>query len=197
MRSAVVVPKAVRCVCAPCLRQGARFHSTGVSPAHTANNGPSHIASSLAGGAAAGAVLCSIDLSSATSAYKHQDNTSKALDTTSQNPSSSHQEELSHDPQHAINYIKDFCYSHVTWVPGGQRYLNNAFQDMEVLKQSHEQEVDCIVNDIYEELQAVSNAGFSFGNVTKTFGIFTRLGDRLGAVAGGVRPSSATASAAS
>jgi hypothetical protein len=193
MRS-VVVPKAVRCVCAPCLRQRARFQSTAITPAHSANSGPSHVASGLAGGAAAGAVLCGIDLSSPSSTYKHQDNTSKALDASSQNASL--QEELAHDPEHAINYIKDFCYSHVTWVPGGHRYLSNAFQDMEVLKQNHEQEVDCIVNDIYEELQAVSNAGFSFGNVTKTFGIFSRLGERLGEVAGGVRPSAATASAA-
>jgi hypothetical protein len=134
-------------------------------------------------------MMCSID-SSPSPGYKHQDIGGRALETTSQKASP--EQELTHDPEHAINYIKDFCYSHATWVPGGQRYLNNAFKDLEVLKQTHEHQVDSIVNEIYEELQVVSNAGFSFGNVTKTFGIFSQLGERLGAVAGGVRPSAAS-----
>lgn len=100
---------------------------------------------------------------------------------------------LAHEPDYAINYLKEFCYSHARWVPGGHHYLNTAFKDIEALKQSHKEEVDQIVNDVYEELQLVSNAGFSFNNVRQTFSIFGRLGERLGEVAGGIRPSSSTA----
>ena len=157
------------------------------SPTH-ANSGTSHIASGVAG-VAAGAVFCGIDLTNASS---YQDIDKRAFETNSHNHAM--KQELAQEPGRAINYIKEFCYSHASWVPGGQHYLNTAFKDLETLKQSHKDEVDQIVNDVYEELQLVSTSGFSFKNVRKTFGIFASLSERLGELAGGIRPNSSAAS---
>ncbi|KAI9154691.1 hypothetical protein HJFPF1_07248 [Paramyrothecium foliicola] len=182
----------MRCASTTCLRQQGRFQSTAVSLPPAANNSTSQIASGVAGGVVAGAVLCSVDFPNPSSTSLKQDVNVKTFEANPRNNSTPQNPAQGAD--HALDYIKEFCYSYVSWVPGGHRYLDTAFKDIEVLKQSHEEEVNHIVKDIYEELQLVSSAGFSFKNVRKTFDVFARLGEQCGELASGVRPSSTTIS---
>ena len=49
------------------------------------------------------------------------------------------------DADEAINYVKEFAYSYVAWIPGGRKYIDTAFKDLDTLRQNHKDDVDKII----------------------------------------------------
>ena len=88
------------------------------------------------------------------------------------------------DADQAINYIKDFCYSYVTWIPGGRQVVDATFKDVDTLRKNHGDEVNQIVNDAYRQFQDLSKSGLSLETASKAFEILADLSKKFGSVAG-------------
>ncbi|KAI1174888.1 hypothetical protein F4777DRAFT_552243 [Nemania sp. FL0916] len=84
----------------------------------------------------------------------------------------------------AIQYIKDFAYSYVSWVPGGRQYVDTVFKDVETLKENHRDEVNQIVSDAYKQLQDLSKSGLSLEAASKAYTILADLSKKFGNLAG-------------
>lgn len=94
-------------------------------------------------------------------------------------------QETTPNADQAINYIKEFCYSYVAWVPGGRAYVDAAFKDIDTLRANHGEEVDKIVNDAYKRLQDISkNSGLSLETAAKVYDVLADVGKQLGGLAG-------------
>lgn len=83
----------------------------------------------------------------------------------------------------AINYVKEFAYSYVAWIPGGRKYVDTAFKDLDTLRENHRDEVDKIINETYAEFQQVSKSGFSADTLTKATQALSNLSQKIGALA--------------
>lgn len=88
------------------------------------------------------------------------------------------------DANQAIEYVKNFAYSYVAWIPGGRHYLDIAFKDLDTLRENHNDEVNQIVKETYGEFQEISKSGFSRDTLTKSMDALTRLSQKIGALAG-------------
>ncbi|KAI5259535.1 hypothetical protein E4T42_00227 [Aureobasidium subglaciale] len=87
------------------------------------------------------------------------------------------------DADDAINYVKEFAYSYVAWIPGGRKYVDTAFKDLDTLRQNHKDDVDKIIRETYSEFQEVSKNGFSRDSLTKAMEALSNLSQKIGALA--------------
>jgi uncharacterized protein Yka (UPF0111/DUF47 family) len=172
---------AARTARSPCLRQ-ARFQSSSASSA--AKNGSSHVASGVAGGVATGLVLYGIY--SFTPSGRMQSTINKGAYEASQkyNQAVKKLQQATPEPDQAINYIKEFCYSYVSWVPGGRQYVDTIFKDIDTLRQNHREEVNEIVNDAYKQFQQLSKSGLSLETASKAYDVLADLSKKIGSLAG-------------
>jgi cell division septum initiation protein DivIVA len=87
------------------------------------------------------------------------------------------------DSNQIVDYIKDFCYSYVAWVPGGRQYVDAAFKDYEKVRQNHGEDVDKIIGDAYKQFQKLSKSGLSLETASKAVDILTDLSKKIGGLA--------------
>ena len=163
-----------------------RYQSSNASPSSAQGSG-SHLASGLAGGVAAasliygayylspsGKLLRGINKGSKEAAKKYQEASQKLQESTP-------------NADQAINYIKDFCYSYVTWLPGGRQAVDIAFKDVDTLREKHSDEVNKIVNDAYRQIQDLtrsSSSGLNLETASRAFEILADISKKLTALAG-------------
>lgn len=69
----------------------------------------------------------------------------------------------------AADYIKQFAYTYVGWIPGGRGFVDAAFKDWETVRKDHAEEADQIVNDAYKKFQDISKLGLSLETASRTF----------------------------
>ncbi|KAI0455569.1 hypothetical protein F5B21DRAFT_470872 [Xylaria acuta] len=170
---------------APCPVR-ARFQSSSSSstPSNAAGQGSSHIAAGAAGGLVAGLTLYGVYLM--TPSGKTHRTINKGVREVNQkyNEAAKKLQSQTPDTDGAIEYMKEFAYSYVAWVPGGRQYVDTVFKDVETLKQNHREEVDRIVSDAYKQFQELSKSGLSLEAASKAYNILTDLGNKFGALAG-------------
>ncbi|KAJ3578438.1 hypothetical protein NPX13_g2126 [Xylaria arbuscula] len=166
---------------APCPAQ-ARFQST--SSAST-SAGSSNMAAGAVGGLVGGFALYGVFLltpsgkmhrtinKGAREVHQKYDEAAKKLQ--SQTP----------NVDQAIQYMKEFAYSYVSWVPGGRQYVDTVFKDVETLKENHRDEVNQIVSDAYKQFQDLSKSGLSMETASKAYSILADLSKKFGKLAGG------------
>lgn len=78
-----------------------------------------------------------------------------------------------------VNYIKDFCYSYVTWIPGGRQYVDTAFDDLEKVRKNNKEDADRIVEDAYKHFQEISKAGLSMESLRRMYDALADLSAKL------------------
>ncbi|KAI9152106.1 hypothetical protein HJFPF1_09329 [Paramyrothecium foliicola] len=174
---------AARTVRAPCLRQ-ARFQSTSSTASGAAKGGSSHVAAGVAGGVAASAVLYGAYLMTPSGKMSRTINKGAYEASQKYNQAVKKLQQSTPEPDEAINYIKEFCYSYVSWVPGGRQYVDAVFRDVETLRQNHRDEVNQIVNDGYKQFQELSKKGLSMETASKAYEVLADLSKKLGSLAG-------------
>ncbi|ORY68449.1 uncharacterized protein BCR38DRAFT_455430 [Pseudomassariella vexata] len=166
--------------------QQVRFQSSTVSSA-SSNNGPSsssHFASGLAGGAAAAVILY------ATYTMTPSGKMASGINKTAKEANKKYTEAIQKlqqstpDADQTVDYIKNFCYSYVSWIPGGRQYVDLAFKDVEKVREKHRDEVDKILNDAYRQFQDVSKSGLSLETAQKSLEVLYDLSKKIGALAG-------------
>lgn len=86
-------------------------------------------------------------------------------------------------PDDAINNIKQFCYSYVRWVPGGQQYVDTAFEDLESIRETNREEADKLIDDAYRKFQDIAKSGLSMEALTKTYEALKDLSQQVAKMA--------------
>lgn len=86
-----------------------------------------------------------------------------------------------------IKALKEVADRYSPWIPGGREFVENAFKDLERVREKHETEVNEIVRGTYEELRDVSTRkGTSLETVNETWYILSRRLEELSSLAGDV-----------
>ena len=165
-------------------RQARLQSTTASSSTGSSAGGASHIASGLAGGAAAGLLLYGVFLytpagrmhstinKGAIEAHKKYNEATKKLQQTTPNA------------DQAIDYIKQYCYTYVGWIPNGRQYVDTAFNDIDTLRENHRDEVNEAVNDTYKRFQDLSKSGLSMETASKAFDALADFSKKLADIAG-------------
>ncbi|CEI69465.1 hypothetical protein FVEN_g6988 [Fusarium venenatum] len=173
------VPRAARATRAP--RRQVRFQSTSST---SSSSSSMHLASGIAGGFVGSALFFGIysytpagrAVSSvnkvALEAQKKYDAAAKKL------------QEKTPDADQAVNYIKEYAYSYVGWIPGGRAYVDAAFQDWEKVRENNKDEADKLVKDAYKQFQDLSKSGLSMETASKAFDVIADLGKKVANLAG-------------
>lgn len=95
------------------------------------------------------------------------------------NEASAKLQESTPDPDQAISYIKDLCYSYVSWIPGGKAYIDTAFKDIEKVRKNHKDEADAILKDAYNRFKAVSKGGLTLDTARNGLEVLADVGKKL------------------
>ncbi|KAI0157860.1 hypothetical protein GGR52DRAFT_586648 [Hypoxylon sp. FL1284] len=156
--------------------------ATGSSSSAGANS--SHFAAGIAGGVAAGTVLYATYLFSPTGRTSRTINKTVKEVNKKYNEAAQKLQEKTPDTDHTINYIRDFCYSYVSWVPGGRQYVDAAFRDIDKIRENHRDEVDKILADAYRQFQDVSKSDLSLETGSRALEILADLSEKIGNLAG-------------
>ncbi|KAI0200806.1 hypothetical protein F4808DRAFT_152571 [Astrocystis sublimbata] len=171
---------------APCPAR-ARFESTSSSSSTSTNatsQSSSHIAAGAAGGLVAGLALYGVYLMTPSGKLHRTINKGAKQVNDTYNEAAKKIQGQTPDVDGAINYMKEFAYSYVAWVPGGRQYVDTIFKDVDTLRQNHRGEVNEIINDAYKQFQELSKSGLSLETASKAYSILTDIGAKLGGLAG-------------
>lgn len=93
-------------------------------------------------------------------------------------------QEATPNADQAIDYIRNFAYSYVAWVPGGRHYVDTAFADLDKIRQNHREDVDKIVNDAYRQFQDIAKSGLSMESAQKAYEAIADLAKKVGYLTG-------------
>ncbi|KAL0934871.1 uncharacterized protein CTRU02_209462 [Colletotrichum truncatum] len=181
VRSAL--PRATRVARAP--RNQLRFQSsTASSSSGSAGGGGSHFGAGVAGGLAGAGLFFAIY--SFTPAGRTASKVNKAAKEAEQKyqVAAKKLQENTPSPDQAIDYIKQFAYSYVGWIPGGRAYIDTAFDDFETVRKNHREEADQIINDAYKQFQEVAKAGLSLEAVHKAYEVIADLSKKVASLSG-------------
>ncbi|EFQ30872.1 hypothetical protein CGRA01v4_12942 [Colletotrichum graminicola] len=179
------VPRASRAIRVP-RQQPIRFQSTTTSSSTTgsAGSGSSHFGAGVAGGIAGAGLFFAIY--SFTPAGRAASKVNKAAKEAEKKYTAAAQklQENTPSPDQAIDYIKQFAYSYVAWIPGGRSYVDSAFNDFETVRKNHKEEADEIVNDAYKQFQEVAKAGLSLDAVHKAYEVLADISKKIASLGG-------------
>jgi len=179
------IPRASRAVRVP-RQQPIRFQSTTTSSSTTgsAGSGNSHFGAGVAGGIAGAGLFFAIY--SFTPAGRAASKVNKAAKEAEKKYTAAAQKLQENTPSadQAIDYIKQFAYSYVGWIPGGRAYVDSAFNDFETVRENHKEEADAIVNDAYKQFQEVAKAGLSLEAVHKAYEVLADISKKIASLGG-------------
>lgn len=161
-----------------------RFQSSNSASGSTNPGSSSHFAAGLAGGVAAATLIYGVYYVSPSGKLLRGINKGSKEANKKYKEASQKLQSSTPDADQAINYIKDFCYSYVTWIPGGRQVVDVTFKDVDTLRKNHGDEVNQIVNDAYRQFQDLSKSGLSLETASKAFEILADLSKKFGSVAG-------------
>ncbi|KAF5023263.1 hypothetical protein F66182_4675 [Fusarium sp. NRRL 66182] len=175
------VPRAARATRAP-RRQQIRFQSTSTSSASSSSS--THLASGIAGGFVGSALFYGIY--SYTPAGRAASNINKAAKEAQKqyDAAAKKLQEKTPDADQAVNYIKEFAYSYVGWIPGGRAYVDAAFSDWEKVRENNKDEADKIVKDAYTQFQDLTKSGLSMDTARKAYDVLADLSKKIANLAG-------------
>jgi len=128
-----------------------RPQSTTSGPsAGAAPKGSSH---ALVGGLAGGATAVTLGY-----AWYHFSGAKSIVNTASQTKkyyesATSKLKESSPEPNQALQWLRDTSLSYASFVPGGRKYVEAAFKDLDAIREKHGDQVDSIVRDTYTEIR--------------------------------------------
>ncbi|KKY30317.1 hypothetical protein UCDDA912_g09743 [Diaporthe ampelina] len=174
------LPRAARSVKGPRARH-VRLQSTTASSSSSGNAqaGASPLAAGLAGGLTAGGLLYGAYYFSPTGKAARSFNKASAEVNKKYNEAAKKLQQNTPDADQTVNYIKDFCYSYVTWIPGGRQYVDSAFEDLEKVRKNNKEDADRILNDAYKHFQEISKAGLSMESLRRVYDALADLGAKL------------------
>lgn len=86
----------------------------------------------------------------------------------------------------AIQWLRETVESYTKFIPGASTYVDTAFDDLEKIRSKHNDEVDQIIRESYDEMKKVTQSGFTADSASKTWEILQDTFVRIGRLAGDV-----------
>lgn len=174
----LAVPRATRCV-----RRQARFQSS-TSTVESAKGSGSSFGAGVAGGLVGAAIFYgAYSYTPAGQAASKLNKAAKEANSKYQEAAKKLQENTPSADQ-AVDYIKQFAYSYVGWIPGGRAYVDAAFEDWETVRKNHKEEADKIINDAYKQFQEVSKSGLSMETASKAYDVIADISKQVANLSG-------------
>ncbi|KAJ4255626.1 hypothetical protein NW762_009624 [Fusarium torreyae] len=173
------VPRAARATRAP--RRQIRFQSTSSS---SSSSSSTHLASGIAGGFVGSAIFYGIYSYTPAGRAASNINTAAKEAQKKYEAAAKKLQEKTPDADQAVNYIKEFAYSYVGWIPGGRAYVDAAFQDWEKVRENNKDEADQLVKDAYKQFQDLTKSGLSLETATKAYDVLADLAKKVANLAG-------------
>lgn len=175
--------RATRAVRVP-RHQQIRFQSQSTASSSSSGTSNSHFLAGAAGGVAGASLL--YGLYSFTPAGRTASKVNKAAKEAEKQYQAAAKklQQKAPSPDEAVNYIKEFAYSYVGWIPGGRGYVDTAFSDWEKVRENHREEADALVNDAYKQFQQVTKSGLSLETASKAFEVLADLSKKVANLAG-------------
>ncbi|KAF4470508.1 hypothetical protein FALBO_2562 [Fusarium albosuccineum] len=174
------IPRAARSVRAP--RQQIRLQSTSTGNASAGSS--SHLAAGVAGGVLGSAIFYGVY------SFTPAGQTASKLNKVAKEAEKQYQvaakklQQKTPDAEQAVNYIKEFAYSYVGWIPGGRAYVDAAFNDWEKVRENNKDEADKLVNDAYKQFQDLSKSGLTLDTAYKAYDVLADLTKKIANLAG-------------
>lgn len=162
-----------------------RLQSTTSSPAGApqASSTSPYLAGAV-GGVAAGATLYGIYLMTPSGKMARTINkTTKEAQKKYQEAAQKFQQSTP-DADQAASYVKELCYSYISWIPGGKQYVDTAFRDLDKVRKNHKDEVDAVVHDAYEQLRDVSKGGLSLDTARRALDVLADVARKAAELGG-------------
>ncbi|KAM0277341.1 hypothetical protein ACHAQH_005857 [Verticillium albo-atrum] len=179
-----IVPRTTRSVRMP-IRQQTRLQSTtNSSTSSSGGAGAGHFGAGVAGG------IAGVALFSAIYSFTPAGRTASKVNSTLKDAEKKYNEATKKlqantpSADEAVNYIKEFAYSYVGWIPGGRAYVDTAFDDWEKVRKNHKDEADAIVNDAYKQFQDLSKSGLSLETASKAYDVVADLTKKVAELSG-------------
>lgn len=88
------------------------------------------------------------------------------------------------EPNEAIQMLHETADKYAKWLPGGKQYVDKVFQDLEMIRKDHAEEVDSIVREAYGELRDVSKKGMNLQALSESWDVLQKHLQRLASLAG-------------
>ena len=163
-----------------------RFESTSTqSSAASRVSSNSHLLTSLGAGAAGGLVAYGIWYMTPSGRMSRKLNKA-AYDANSYYKDATNKlAEKAPNTDQALDGLKQYAYTYVSWVPGGRGVVDTAFRDIDKVREKHGKEVDDIVRNTYDELRQIAQEGISMQSLQKTAGALNRFVSQIASIAGG------------
>ncbi|KAK5680532.1 hypothetical protein LTS10_007463 [Elasticomyces elasticus] len=92
--------------------------------------------------------------------------------------------EVTPDANEAIQFLHETANKYAKWLPGGQQYVDKIFQDLDMIRKNHAEEVDDIVREAYGELRDVSKQGMNLQTMSQSWEVLSKHLQRLASLAG-------------
>jgi hypothetical protein len=159
-----------------------RFQSS--APAHTSTNASSGSSSALVGGLAGGTFAFVLgyawySFSGVKTAVNSVHSTKSYVENTFKKAT-----EKAPEPSQAVQWLKETVQSYTRLIPGANKYVDSAFEDIEKIQANHGDEVNKIINDAYKQLKDTTNKGFSMDAAMQAWDILQETFKRIGKLAG-------------
>lgn len=88
------------------------------------------------------------------------------------------------EPNEALQWLRQTATSYAAFIPGAKGYVDTAFNDLDLIRDKHGDEVDKIVGEAYSELKGVSQEkGMSVETAQKAWEIIQKHLKRIGDLA--------------
>lgn len=176
----LALPRTARPVSRVYRRQPIRFQSTSSSSnGGKAGSAGSHLGAGVAGGLATAVILYTVYSFSTVGRTASSVNKTMAEVNKKVKAATDSLQNNTPDADQAVNYIKEFAYSYVGWIPGGRHYVDAAFKDWDTIRAKHKDKVDQIVKETYTQIQEVAKSGLSMESATKAADILADLGKKI------------------
>ncbi|KAK5143062.1 hypothetical protein LTR32_004735 [Rachicladosporium monterosium] len=92
--------------------------------------------------------------------------------------------DITPDANESIQFLHETANKYARWLPGGKQYVDKVFEDLEIIRKNHGDEVDNIVREAYGELRDVSKQGMNLQTMSQSWDVLSKHLQRLAGLAG-------------
>ncbi|KAK0267272.1 hypothetical protein LTR35_016445 [Friedmanniomyces endolithicus] len=183
-RFAVRSARAVRLNTAP-IRRNVRSYTDSAASSGGASTMQSPAVIGTVSGLVGGSIACYVwyQASGMASAAKTAKQAKSYVDSAT-NQLKSTFKDITPDANESIQFLHETANKYARWLPGGKQYVDKVFEDLEIIRKNHGDEVDNIVREAYGELRDVSKQGMNLQTMSQSWDVLSKHLQRLAGLAG-------------
>ena len=87
------------------------------------------------------------------------------------------------EPNEALKWFRNTATSYAAFIPGGKKYVDAAFNDLDTIEQKHRGELDQLVGDAYSEMRDATKSGLSMETAYQSWEVLQKYMAKLSELA--------------